>query len=228
MDNINYDQENNLLGDYFFKISYPKQNYKELKEYQNWKKTVTDKFGNNGKEILCNEDNTIIYIIHNNNDEIIKCPTCNTDLYNCIYCNITQTEKCHICCLRAYLKYIFKANYETCVHKLNQDEDIDFNVLLIKHFIPIFSSLLFTFTMFGLFCMNLGKKNIPFYESIEEKKKHYFILIYLFIFLFLFIMAINYAIFYFLIFLCLFIVSLPFKLYFVKLYVCIIDAINDE
>ena len=131
MENINYDQENNLLGDYFFKISYPKQNYKELKEYQNWKKSVTDRIGKNGKEIICYEDNTIIYIIHNNNDEIIKCPTCNTDLYNCIYCNITQTEKCHICCLRAYLKYIFKANYKTCVHNLNQDQGNYFNELLI-------------------------------------------------------------------------------------------------
>ena len=61
-----------------------------------------------------------IYIIHNNNDEIIKCPNCNKYLFNCIYCNIIQREKCHICCLSAYLKHVFKVNYKTRYNKLNK------------------------------------------------------------------------------------------------------------
>ena len=40
MENQNFDQENNLLDDYFFKISYKGQNYKISQEYKNWKKLM--------------------------------------------------------------------------------------------------------------------------------------------------------------------------------------------
>ena len=225
MENINYTQESNLLGDYFFKISYPKQNYKKSIEYQKWKKIVIDKIGNNGKEIICNKDNTIIYKIYNDNDDIITCPTCNSYFYNCNFCNITQTEECHICCVRSFLKYEFN-NYCKTSHLFgDRDEKKKFKKLLIYQFIPICSSFLFILVIHSLFFMSLGKKNIPYHESGEgeNKKDCFFTINFLFLLFYSLLMSIIFALFFVFVFLLFFIVSLPFKLYFVKLYIKMLD-----
>ena len=82
MENNSLDQENNLLGDYYFKVAYKSQNYKVSQEYKNWKKIMIEKHGENGKEINCPNDCTIIYKIHRDNDESIICPCCNSVIYN--------------------------------------------------------------------------------------------------------------------------------------------------
>lgn len=112
MENNNLDKEINLLGDYYFKVSYKSQNYKVSKEYKNWKKIVIEKYGENGKEIICPKDYTIIYKIHRDKDERITCPGCNSFIYNCIFYNKTLTYRPSDFCIRAYIRYNIKDIYK--------------------------------------------------------------------------------------------------------------------
>ena len=150
MENNNLDQEINLLGDYFFKVSYKSQNYKVLQEYKNWKKIMIEKYGKNGKEIICPNDNTIIYKIHNNNDERIICPGCNSVIYYCIFCNKMVISIPYDCCTRANLRYKIKNEFKEEFDYIFTNNNIDnktggyFYLLLIISFIPFFS----TFNLF--------------------------------------------------------------------------------
>ena len=230
MENENLDQENNLIGDYYFKTPYKIQNYKLFPEYQTWKKNVIEKIGENGKEILCPKDDTIIYKIHNDNNIKITCPNCKINFYHCIFCNLSQTEKCHICCLRAYFKYIFKNHYK---YRFEYDNNNNFHKdnfhrLIFISLMPIISVLLVTFAMINLFYMNLGKNNISSSIHYDEKPKIYQFIILFLITLFMLLMSLSYTIIYFFSFFALLIISLPFKLYFVRLYLGIIDCINDD
>ena len=197
-------ENQNLEQDYYFKISYKTQNYKVSQEYQNWKKLMIEKY-NNGKEIICPKDDTIIYKIHNDKDEII-CPTCNSDIFNCIFCNKTVDYKTSNCCMKAFFqfhnftiyKYLF-TNFE-----VYNDTKNDFIRFIFICFIPFISLFYFIFSIeYFLFS---GK------DVQDEKECNDNILI-----IFIFLMTIIYGVFFYFMFIIFFILSIPFKLYPIKI-----------
>ena len=221
MENKSLDQDINLLEDYYFKLSYKNQKYKKLKEYQKWKKLVVEKYGKNGKEIICNKDNTIIYQIHNDNDQKIICPTCNTIIYNCIFCNKIKNVNLYNCCFRAYFKYRINVNYKYRFTNLNEKDPIikqHFIKLLLISFIPFYPLFSFIYGLTDVLCfyVDLGKgdlgSNVPF--------------ILLFYGLLL-IMTIIYGIVYYLIFISLIIISIPFQLYQIKIFLGIVGIFME-
>ena len=222
MENINLDQENNLLGDYYFKISYKSQKYKKSQEYQNWLKTMQEKYGLNGKEIFCDKDNAIIYTIHNDNDTKITCPICNSDLYNCIFCNKTQNKRSHKCCIKAYFKYCIKDHFKTRYIEIENNNKEFFKRIILFSFFPLFPLFFLIFAMFDLLYFNMIEDKDKEYE---EKDNNIFIII---IFLFIFVTTINYAIIYYLLYLVVFIISLPFKLLLIKMYYGVLDVMMDD
>ena len=214
MENNNFDQENNSLGDYYFKVSYKGQNYKVTKEYQNWKKIMIEKYGKNGKEINCPKDYTIIYKIHNNNDESIKCPGCNSIFYNCIFCNKNQEFQPIDCCIISSLRYKVKNRYKEKFDYIfiNLDENNVakkyFKRLIIISFIPFTSA----YPLISRMIFLLLDDKLDEIESCQDFFKA------LFFMAFMFIMSFIYGIIYYLIFISFFILSIPFKLFPVKLY----------
>ena len=94
----------NLLENNYFQILYPNQKYKLSSEYKQWKKTIEEKIGKNGIEIFCKKDNIIIYQKFENINDIIKCPICDENIYQCQYCNKKRVKKTSRCCLKAYIK----------------------------------------------------------------------------------------------------------------------------
>ena len=220
MENINLEQENNLLGDYF-RISYKNQKYEKSQEYKKWKQTMQEKFGNVGKEIICNKDNTIIYKIHNDNDIKIKCPTCNSDLYNCIFCNKTRNKKSHKCCIKAYFKYCIKDHYKNRYIKFEQDKESKniFKRTLLSSFFPLFPIFYIIFAFIDLFYFNMREEK----DNEEEN-----LILEIIAFSFIFVMTINFAIIYYLFFLILFLISLPFNLYPIKMYFGVLNVMMDD
>ena len=206
MENQNFDQENNLLGDYFFKISYKGQNYKISKEYKIWKKLMIEKYGKNKKEIICPYDNTIIYKIDEYNEEI-KCPTCNSEFYNCIFCNKTEKNKTNHCCSKAYLKF----KDEQVYNLLFTDERIedyivgDYVILILCSFFPFTSP-------FPLICKIINLLIVDFDEGDVTT------IFYCILTPFALIMSVIYGFFYYGIFISYFVFSIPFKFYPLKIY----------
>ena len=198
--------------DYFFKVSYKSQNYKVSQEYKNWKKIMIEKYGKNGKEIICPNDNTIIYKIHRDNDKRIICPGCNSVIYNCIFCNKMLTSIPYDCRTRANLRYKIKNEFKEEFDYIFTNNNIDnktggyFYLLLIISFIPFFSTF------------NLFFHIISFFDMKEEILSCKDFLVFLFIVAFTFIMALIYGIMHYIIYISFFILSIPFKSYPIKLY----------
>ena len=214
MENNNLDQENNLLGDYYFTVSYKSQNYKKSQEYKNWNKIMIEKYGKNAKEIICPKDYTIIYTIHYNNDERITCPSCNSIIYNCIFCNKNLTRIPSDCCIRTSLRKKMKDKDKRKFDYIFTNFEVDnetkeyYTSLIIVSFIPLISA----FSLIGNIVQLLLSGIIDEITCCKD------FLIYIFFLAFLFIMGLIYGIIYYIIFTSFFILSIPFKLYPVKLY----------
>ena len=212
MENQNFDQENNLLDDYFFKISYKGQNYKISQEYKNWKKLMIEKYGKNKREIICPFDNTIIYKIDEYNERI-KCPSCNSEFYNCIFCNKIDKNRTDRCCSKTYLKFKDEQIYNLLFTNERIEDYIvgDFVLLILSSFFPLTSP-------FPLICKII---NILVSDLDDEDVTSIF---YIILTPFALIMSAIYGFFYYAIFISFFVLSIPFKLYPLKIYFALLIA----
>ena len=216
MENQHVDQESNLLDDFYFKPTYKGQNYKILQGYKNWKKLMIEKYGKNGKEIICPKDNTIIYKIHNDNGET-TCPTCNLVIYNCIFCNKISKNKTNNCCSKAYIKFKDEKIYNFLFTDLRTDEHIagDYAILIMCSFFPLTSPYPLLCKIINLLLIDIEDEDIP---------TIFFILL----MAFALIMSAIYGILYYIIFSTFFILSIPFKLYPLKIYFALLIIQNKK
>ena len=218
----NPNKEDNLLGNNYFKILYPNQNYKSSLEYHNWRKTNEKNKGKNGKEILCQRDNIIIYQKKEDKNNGILCPICNKIIYKCKYCKKCGNLRKNNCCFRAFIKSNFKDK------KLLDFLDIySIQQNIIFAFIPAYFIYLFILGGMKVFYFNLeykdGKINS---ESFFEKKSSIQVLMSAILKLYCILIVINYSIFFFIIYISIFILSLPFKLYPIKILLGILNSLS--
>ena len=209
-------QKDILLGNDYFQISYPNQNYKKSSEYKQWRKIVEKKFGKKWKEVFCEKDNIIIYQEEKNINNVIKCPKCKIIIYQCKYCNRIRNEITKNCCFKALLNDIKE---KIKIDKnLNIEENSEgFYIIFFASFIPLFFSFVNALVFIGFFYLDLeNKKGILIMDDIDEKK-HLSVFLRFFLIVYLFSMTIAYSIFFYIIFIIILIISLPFKLYFIKL-----------
>ncbi len=125
----------NILGENYFQILYPNQNYKSSLEYKQWKKNVEEILGKKGKEVFCEKDNIIIYQKYHKIDVGIYCPICNQFLYGCEYCNKISNQVTKSCCIQAFINENIKNSYKFIKMENKEDKD-DFYYNLFINFIP--------------------------------------------------------------------------------------------
>ena len=99
----NPNKGDNLLENYYFTILYPNHNYKSTLEYKNWRKSIEGKKGKNGREIICQTDNIIIYQKKEDINNEILCPNCNKKIYKCRYCKRFGNQKISNYCSRVFI-----------------------------------------------------------------------------------------------------------------------------
>ena len=163
-------QKDILLGNDYFQISYPNQNYKKSSEYKQWRKIVEKKFGKNGKEVFCEKDNIIIYQEEKSIDNVINCPICKINIYKCKYCNRIRDKITKNCCFIAVLNDIKE---KIKIDKnLNIEENSEgFYIIFFASFIPLFFSFVNALVFIGFFYLDLeNKKGILIMDDIDEKK----------------------------------------------------------
>ena len=211
MENHNLEQENNLLGNDYFIISYQDQNYKILPNYQEWKRLMIEKYGDDGKEIKCWNDNTIFYAIHNDNEQILTCPTCKKWMYKCIFCNEVDKFNCHTCCFRACFYYIAIKICKKPIENKN---------MLYLFIFPFISTFISIYAVFGAFFIRKVK-----YERMIDLEANFFLI--LTIFLYIALMSIIFGIIYHLLLIVFFILSIPCKLYPIKIYFILLDFMKS-
>ena len=168
---------------------------------------MIETYGENGKEIICPEDYTIIYKIHNDKDEII-CPTCNLVFYNCIFCNKTLKNKINNCCIKAHIKFKNKEifNYFFTNIKIDESTEVGTHFCVITSFIPFISPFYLILTIM---------------VSIEKYTDMCVLISEIVISL---IFSIIYGILHYIIFISFFILSIPFKLYPFKIFLALLLA----
>ena len=226
----NSNNEFNLLEKNYFKILYPNQDYKKSLDYQKWKKSIEEKYGKNknGKEVLCEKDNIIIW--NENINYIIKCPICYRDIYLCKYCNKIKNKFVDVkCCYRDTIKIIVKE--KKSIYKflnIDNDENIKyFYFVLALFFIPFFFISHIVLSSIFLFYCDLEYKDGKTYDNyIDTKSLFYKILLVIIVLGYLLSMIIAFTIFSYIIFLIIVILSLPFKLYPVKIIFGFFDSIS--
>ena len=147
-------ENDNILENSYFNLSYKNQKYNSFPEYKNWKKKINS-LGDKVTEIFCKRDN-IIFL--RNNDDLsnpIKCPKCGINIYICIFCKKTQYRV--RCCLKGYIKKIIE-NYKKVSHK-----NYKYSINKTLFFIPVTSLFLFFFLFSAIsdsfFKENKKKKN---------------------------------------------------------------------
>ena len=102
-----------------------------------------------GEEIICPKDYTIIYKINNDNFQKMICPTCKSEIYNCIFCNKTFKNKSNICCYKSFFKFRNFTIYKYLFTNFEVDNDTknDFIRFIIISFIPFISLFYFIFSI---------------------------------------------------------------------------------
>ena len=232
MENENLDIESNILGNNYFKLSFPNQNYKLSLEYKNWRKSMEERKGKNGVEIFCKKDNIIIYLNEENNQYYhyhTKCPLRKTDfiLNTCVYCSTVSFNYWGNCCLSQYIKKIFK-------YINNKENMYEFIEKFSLSFIPVYFSFQIIVMFVYLFFFNLeNKRHILIINDFldennldEDKNKYIFISSFQMILFFYFLcMSIIFSIFFYYIYIIIVILSFPFKLYPIKIIIGIIYSI---
>ena len=216
----NLNIENNLLGDIYFKIIYPNQNYKISLEYKKWKKSIEEKFGKNGKELFCKKDNIIIYQKNENINSFVKCPICDQNIYQCQYCNRIKDKDTARCCLKRHIKEINDKDKIKQFIEYKRKEDInDFLNIFFWAFIPFIFATQFILIFVYLFFFNLEDKNGLMIIDRTFQKERQTKMIPFKIILFFYLICINlpYAVLFYAVYLIIVILSLPFKLYPIKI-----------
>ena len=206
----------NILGENYFQILYPNQNYKTSLEYKQWKKNVEEILGKNGKEVFCEKDNIIIYQKYQKIDIGIYCPICNKFLYGCEYCNKISNQVTKSCCIQAFINENIKNSYKFIKMENKEDKD-DFYYNLFINFIP-FSFLYRTILIPIIIFLSIENKRNIMIDQVLENMKENLKNIFEFAFMFyILLMLIPYTILFYSIYLIILILSLPFKLYPIKL-----------
>ena len=218
VDDINI--ENNLLEDNYFKISYPKQNYKISLDYKQWKKSIEAKFGKNGKEIFCNKDNIIIYQQKEYINNFLKCPLCGKNIYQCQYCNKSKDSDTGRCCLKRYIKELKNNEKKYQFIKYKRKEDLnEFYEIFLVSFIPFIFATQFVLIFIYIFYFNIEDKNgLNIIDRIFEKERENKMMVFRIILLcYLFCINIPYSILFYSIYFIIAIISIPFKLMPIKM-----------
>ena len=216
----------NILGENYFQILYPNQNYKLSFEYKHWKKNVDKILGKNGKEIFCEKDNIIIYQKYKNIDNGIFCPICNKFLYGCEYCNKILNKVTKRCCLKAFINENIKNSYKFI--KMEKEEDKgDYYFYLFMSFIPFLCISQTILISLNLFFLGLENKRHEIIDKIDMKDNLNNIFIYVIV-LYTILMVIPYTIFFYSIYLIILILSLPFKLYPIKLLLGFYSSVSES
>ena len=197
----------NILGDNYFQILYPNQNYKLSLEYKQWKKKIENILGKNGKEVFCEEDNIIIYQKYSKMDNGVICPICKKYLYVCKYCKKISSVVTERCCLKALINEKIKDSYKFITME-NEEDKWDYYCNFYINFIP-FSFSLQTIALPISLIMEIEDT-----KGMKDNLKDSFENI---LFLFIYLMLIPYTLFFYSIYFIIFILSLPFKLYPIKL-----------
>ena len=102
-----------------FKLDYENQKLENNIEYEKWKDSIKNNYGNDVIIFRCLEDN-ILFSNENNNSNsfyFIKCPICNN--FTCSYCSYSSKyEDEHImCCFKRVISTIFKYKASKYVEK---------------------------------------------------------------------------------------------------------------
>ena len=210
MENNNLEQYNNLLENDYFQISYEGQNYKELPGFQEWKRLMIEKYGDERKEIKCWNDNTIFYS-NNRGNQTITCPTCRKKMYRCIFCNEVNKYDFILCCFRGCFHHIISEK----IYK----NPIENKTMLYLFIFPFISMVISIYAIINAFFCERIK-----YEKIIIFEKN--ILLVFIIICFTFLMSIIFGIIYHLLLIGFFILSIPFKLYPIKIYFLVLDFIK--
>ena len=145
------------LSTEFYKPDYFGQNLNNNAKFQNWKKEMIIKYGNNFQIILCYNDNIFFYIDKKKNNRMnrYKCPICNK--YICFYClNILVYRE--DCCFKSRIKRILFESAERA--KYISLRNIDFSIL-----IPFIS---FLYIIVGIYDSLFFKLKRP----VTYKKEH--------------------------------------------------------
>lgn len=141
-----------------FKPDYRNQNFENSIEFQNWKKTMINKYEEEGKFYNCSYDNIIFYSIETNykEDDKATCPKCNRPI--CYFCKKEFGRRYYICCLRQ----IFNHMHKDGIRLLNSEVDKldDYDGKAFKYFlIPCINFLFFIFLVNSIFFYRLSVKN---------------------------------------------------------------------
>ena len=220
-------QKDILLGNDYFQISYPNQNYKKSSEYKQWRKIAEKKSGKNGKEAFCEKDNIIIYQKKEFINFNIQCPLCNRNIYQCKYCNKSRDTLTTQCCIKASINDIKenKKIFQYINTEENKDDEIEFYQLFFLSFIPLFFSFINVLIFFIFFFANMEDKNGKLISETFEENRCLIILMRIFTLFYLILITIVYSIFFFNIFIIIVIISLPFKLYYVRIVIGMYSAL---
>ena len=100
---INDFNENENGIDEVYKLDYDNQNFENNVKYQEWKKFMIDKYGNNIKIFKCKNDRILFCIkdceLKRNISYFKECPKCKNLI--CYFCSYSSSEKDYIfCCLK--------------------------------------------------------------------------------------------------------------------------------
>ena len=216
----------NILGENYFQILYPNQNYKSSLEYKQWKENVEEILGKKGKEVFCEKDNIIIYQKYHKIDIGIYCPICNKFLYGCEYCNKISNQVTKSCCIQAFINENIKNSYKFIKMENKEDKD-DFYYNLFINFIP-FSFLYRTILIPIIIFLSIeNKRNIMIDQVLENMKENLNNIFEIAFMLYILLMLKTYTILFYSIYLIILILSLPFKLYPIKLLLGFYSSILD-
>ena len=221
---ININLKNDLYFDYIYNLDYAGQNLDNNKGFENWKKTILNKFGNDVKLFRCNEDKILFYTKYEQYISypgyFVKCPICKK--YICYFCCYSSHQITYIrCCLKRSISIMLFIDGNKYINKSNNKYPSNY----IEYLIPGFNLVNIFFKINNILFCNVGTKKSKINNNgilkISDKIENeiYIRLIYLIPFLLFIPFFVLNA--YFIIFL--FFISIIFKYYPLKYYYGIID-----
>ena len=141
-----------------FKPDYKNQNFENSNEFQKWKKTMINKYGEKGKFYQCSYDNIVFYSLYSDNqkDEIGFCTICHNGI--CYFCKKKLVREYGNCCLKQIFNYMHKDG----IRFLNSDKG-KINKLHKKAFIffliPCLNFIIFINLVYNVFYYKLAFSN---------------------------------------------------------------------
>ena len=92
-----------------FNLDYENQKVDNNKDYEKWKDSMINFYGNDGKLFRCLKDKILFYSGNNGNSAgFVKCPICNN--FICTYCSYSSKfdDEDIMCCFKRVIATIFK------------------------------------------------------------------------------------------------------------------------